>query len=1121
MAFVLLLILSISTLVQVEVASSNTSIAQLKAEQAALLSLNVAIGKLQETAGLDQRVTAPAQSAGRTEVGAKQLTGVWRSWEGRDHQANGVPIVPDYASKQVEGDLAIDSSNAGRFLGWLVSSTYDPVITPDVEFDNPPRLTEVAGVTIPLVGAGTVGIDADGIANQVHAEPTSFDDDRGAYAWWISGENTKSLLDVPVVSNGIFESKDRLSSSSQPDVGVFEITDGDALGKVSNRNSLNQIPNNLPIDERLSSRYFHDLTAYAHGLLTNTATGGWRRDLSLMSEQWGNSGFPNNALPFFTLRPGVETAAGKASANGATSAGNLVYPWSVESIFDANGGAGNNTGLGGASVSWDALVDFTQQYRKVTSIDSSGRVSMPLEAINPRDAIPRRPVIARVHWVFSFMSRPDTDDPAKLRAYILASPVMTLWNPYNVAIEGYDNFWVRFLAPTLPVSFQFTVGNETQSEFYGVDRFAGDNRLTFRVSADTSEWAPGESRVYSATSTGGDSGRTIDLGLGYRTDGGARYGLYKTYGGGRYPTTSGPLVGEPGDAFTVDFQKEDSTAFKVEVYGSNFAEAELLYSVPKATSDPYFGDLILGNDDETLGSVQEAVEFPEPFLVTVMQLRNSTVRSTDTKGYFNAKPNLYFTSNKYERLEAYPYDWVFYTPNDTNGSDALPQAGGSDNDSGYVGTSFRPDVGLSRSVVYEVPTRPLRSLGELQHFDVNYYSPLPPFIANPIGNSHASYLIAPDAIAISGSEADNVRATYDHSYVANHLFFDDWFVSSIAPEMVDGSTALARDTQDVYEGFVLGASKLPNQSYVPAAAVTATDAGVTILDDVNAWHGIASKIEVNGMFNVNSTSVEAWAALLGHINGGDVPYISQSADAWSVQLESGLDDEHPVSRTTVAGDPSANPDSVVSQIGTHARLSKQQIEELAVQIVEQVKQRGPFLSLSEFVNRQLTNSNVDLSRAGAIEAALIALSELGTSSKNPYSNIQNTFLNPDTGAVDIVDSVGKEPRAFPEAAVGNVSYGFPGWVRQADVLRPIAPVLSARDDTFVIRAYGESKNPISGKTDGRSWCEAVVQRRADYVDPADAATVLPSDATLNSDVNKRFGRRFSIVSFRWLSPEEV
>ncbi|MDQ8196178.1 hypothetical protein QEH59_17210 [Coraliomargarita sp. SDUM461004] len=214
---------------------------------------------------------------------------------------------------------------------------------------------------------------------------------------------------------------------------------------------------------------------------------------------------------------------------------------------------------------------------------------------------------------------------------------------------------------------------------------------------------------------------------------------------------------------------------------------------------------------------------------------------------------------------------------------------------------------MSRSVLYEVPIRPLRSLGELQHFDVNYYSPLPPYTANAIGNSHANYLIEPDAVWIDGPEADDVRATYDHSYVANHLFFDDWFVSSIAPDVLDGSTVEARSVEEVYSDFISGQSALPNKAYLPAETVGVADASSeanAALVDAETWHDVASKIEVDGMFNVNSTSVEAWAALLGHLNGGDVPYLTQVGDSLNVQLETGANDTHPVSRTTVAGDPS-------------------------------------------------------------------------------------------------------------------------------------------------------------------------------------------------------------------------
>jgi hypothetical protein len=97
------------------------------------------------------------------------------------------------------------------------------------------------------------------------------------------------------------------------------------------------------------------------------------------------------------------------------------------------------------------------------------------------------------------------------------------------------------------------------------------------------------------------------------------------------------------------------------------------------------------------------------------------------------------------------------------------------------------------------------------------------------------------------------------------------------------------------------------------------------------------------------------------------------------------------------------------------------------------------------------------------------------------------------------------------------THGFPGWIRQADVLRPIAPVLSVRDDTFTIRTYGDARDS-SGKIIARAWCEAVVQRTRDFVDPQDPAdSIEPPTAVTNRD----FGRKFVITSFRWLNQDEI
>ena len=65
--------------------------------------------------------------------------------------------------------------------------------------------------------------------------------------------------------------------------------------------------------------------------------------------------------------------------------------------------------------------------------------------------------------------------------------------------------------------------------------------------------------------------------------------------------------------------------------------------------------------------------------------------------------------------------------------------------------------------------------------------------------------------------------------------------------------------------------------------------------------------------------------------------------------------------------------------------------------------------------------------------------------------------------------------------MGSRFAGIPGYVIQSDLLKPIANTLSVRDDTFRIRAYGDSLDK-SGNIMARAWCEAIVQRVPEYSD---------------------------------------
>ena len=92
------------------------------------------------------------------------------------------------------------------------------------------------------------------------------------------------------------------------------------------------------------------------------------------------------------------------------------------------------------------------------------------------------------------------------------------------------------------------------------------------------------------------------------------------------------------------------------------------------------------------------------------------------------------------------------------------------------------------------------------------------------------------------------------------------------------------------------------------------------------------------------------------------------------------------------------------------------------------------------------------------------------------------------------------------------------WLTSGDVMSGLAPVLAARSDTFRVRVYGEVLNPATGETTGRAWAEAMVQRFPGYLDDRQEAASLPAE--LNS-TNRRFGRRFRMVSFRWLQNSDL
>ena len=103
---------------------------------------------------------------------------------------------------------------------------------------------------------------------------------------------------------------------------------------------------------------------------------------------------------------------------------------------------------------------------------------------------------------------------------------------------------------------------------------------------------------------------------------------------------------------------------------------------------------------------------------------------------------------------------------------------------------------------------------------------------------------------------------------------------------------------------------------------------------------LAGDLLVHGQFNVNSTSVDAWASHISALRG-------QAIQGTVVGPE-----ETPVPRFLEYKSTTSN------SWNTLRKLSDQEINILANKIVEQVKLRGPFLSYSDFANRRLQGMKI-------------------------------------------------------------------------------------------------------------------------------------------------------------------
>lgn len=291
-------------------------------------------------------------------------------------------------------------------------------------------------------------------------------------------------------------------------------------------------------------------------------------------------------------------------------------------------------------------------------------------------------------------------------------------------------------------------------------------------------------------------------------------------------------------------------------------------------------------------------------------------------------------------------------------------------------------------------------------------------------------------------------------------YFDKYFFSTVPRWATWNPSAPAPLPNRYIAPFI------PSSGVVPALGVSTP--GVTddsLRDRVHS----AKYLFIRGAFNINSTSELAWCSVLGGTkiaawsHGGATPSTS-AIDNAQFRFSSSAQEF-----STDPNDPPSATNDADFKRGVRT-LSTTQVQTLATKIVQAIRARGtPFATLASFVNSGLVTQAITDSGINA-----------GTA--RPYS---------------------------------------PGWLSQADLLTSIAPFITPRSDTFLIRAYGDAVNPTTQTTEGRAWCEAVVQRTPELTAPTSGTTNNMVDTLSPNATKYPFGRQFKIIQFRWLSPKDI
>ena len=1113
--------------------SSQASINRV-ARDNARLAMMIAIGQLQKHAGRDTRITSTADIAG--DVGGTSLTvgkaptnnvsvntlnkglsslqhgtrfwtGVWSS-NTTAAQSYSVTPTPVWQQWLISGNETATSAATS-----ILPSSAIAAVNGTGEVGNP----ETAVV---LVGKNSVGpADANTLPNYVAAPLVKITQKgilTGRYGWWVGDEGTKAKFNT--------------KASTTPNVAVtyrdlvptrrgWEAVTGyanyplagmaaqDNLDKVVD---LNQAELFDPAFSAPLQRNFHAVTTDSLGVLADTVQGGLRLDLT----PYINNGFPTSAQTTFLNAPTL-------TAN--------ILPTAVSSSIKGP--------------KWSQLKYFADRFKNLADGKLLVRTASTSGSSASTDII--APLILDFRLLFGAK-------PVVVGGGYRLNPcgkfAVTLANPYPYPLE-----WKAALDFEI---FNDTPSGNRPSCIWGaagqpayiprdLNEAAVFNKAIFRIAPGTIP--AGEARAYTVNSR-------ITRPLNSIAPVTVNLSDFSSSSPGNFDKCVELEHASVNGGGGLDVRESWQTtlvSLEMRSAGSSGANAVLRRCEKFDLDNGFYSQVVRGMNPTIAATMTRpfplhsySFQISHPgadyasYLPGGMGLRSSTVRTfTD----FNLQCTR-FTKN----ISSYNPPPYFMESSDSLGQLPFNPPGGE------TGIGFTRNLAVSpvswgreqaggskKCYLFDIPDN-LVSLAQLQHADLtadelNLSIGNQP--GNAVGNSYATTFVKRalskqtryDYI-ITGSpnpsEATGTARTYfDMSFLLNNALWDSYFLSSIPTSV---STALeSKHFVKIYPG----------------------DESSSLRDAAKA----SSRLFINGAFNINCTSKDAWKAFFASTKR--LKHKADVAATTEAMFPRGLSQ-----KVTAKNPPTGTSDD---SFGGFRRLNDTQIDALAEQMVRQVRERGPFVSLSHFVNRALVDIAKDskkLAGKGALQTAIdnaglnidtkglkkvfsgISVTEdkvvmqadgnapaadlVGgdvTVLQNAYGDTDPAWApksrddNPGAMASIIADRQMLTDAAYREEQ-GFRSTGIPGWLTQADVLQVLGPLISARSDTFKIRAYGEALSPDTGKVAARAYCEAIVQRMPVYVDPKNAETV--RDAAL-TPLNKYFGRRFNIISFRWLNANEI